>query len=329
MIKRSTIFYFCPDFPQPSGGIKTLYRHVWRLNQLGFNASIVHQKAGFTLDWHRYAVPVTWLEQKPTFRPQDVLVFPEVMIHTIRHTSHFQAKRVVFALSWQPAYSRLKAGERWQDHGISQVLTKSPTVKKFLAWSMEIEATLIPEFVDPDLYRYAPPEKKNKICYLTRKDQSGSWLQGVFMRKGAPFSNFEWKVLRQMNESTYASHLREARVYVATNLQEGMHVSILEAMASGALVVGFSGVGGRDYMVGTGAKQNCVLVENGDLLALGKALEQILRQLSQDPQAYEGIIRRGCLTSDLFQDPQREEKALSTFFESVQQQPKANGARAI
>src|SRR5262245_31016929 len=124
------ILYFCPDFPQPSGGTKTLYRHVWRLRQLGFEAAIVHQRHGFTLTWHEYAAPVLWLEDRPTFGPADVCVFPEVMLDYIRQTQGFGGQRVVIALSWAPAYHRLRPGERWQDYGITQVITKSPLIKR-------------------------------------------------------------------------------------------------------------------------------------------------------------------------------------------------------
>lgn len=318
------IYYFCPDFPQPSGGTKTLYRHVWRLNQLGFQAAIVHQKSGFQLTWHDYLAPVLWLEEKPPFRPDDILIFPEVMIDTIRQTSHFQGTRVVFALSWLPQYSRLKPGERWQDHGIEHVITKSPTIQRHLAWSMEIESTLIPDFINPDLY-FQPSSrdedeqetnntKKNIICYTTRKDQSGAWLQGILTRKGSPNTDFSWMPLREMNEPTYAANLRKASIYLATTLQEGMHVSILEAMACGTLVVGYSGIGGEDYMVGEGAQQNCILVENGNLLSLGMALEQVLIDITSEPKVYESIVRQGRQTAKQYQDPQREEEALSGFF---------------
>ena len=74
----SRILYFCPDFPQPSGGIKTLYRHVQRLVEQGFDAWIVHQKRPFRVTWHGYAAPTMWLSERPQFRPQDILVIRQI-----------------------------------------------------------------------------------------------------------------------------------------------------------------------------------------------------------------------------------------------------------
>lgn len=310
------IYYFCPDFPQPSGGIKTLYRHVWRLNRLGFDAAIVHQKHGFTVDWHSYDVPVLWLQDRPPFTPQDVWVFPEVMADTVRKTSNFGGTRVVFALSWLPSYSRLRPGERWQDHGINHIITKSPTIQRHLRWSMEIDATLIPEFVDPDLY-HPNDEKSAQICYTTRKDQSGPWLQGVLERRSGATDQFSWVALREMNEATYAQNLREAQIYLATTMQEGMHVSVLEAMACGCVVVGYSGIGGADYMRGSGQEANALLVENGNLLQLGQRLEEVLADFHANPGKFESIIASGIETAKQYQDPEAEAVALKTFFEGL------------
>lgn len=311
----SRIFYFCPDASQPSGGIKTLYRHVHRLGHAGLDAYIVHQKQGFQLTWHGYDVPVVWLADRPQFAPDDVLVFPEVMLNYARQTQQFAGTRVVIALSWLPSYSRLQPGERWQDLGIQHVLTKSPHIQRFLQWSMDLETTLIPEFVDPIRYRHAPEQKRLEVTYMTRKDNSGEWLRGALTRKGSPFDRFSWTALHNMDEETYAAHLRRSAVYLPTTMQEGMNVSALEAMACGCLVVGYAGVGGGDYMVGAGATQNCILVDNGNLLALGQTLEQVLRQMHADRNHYANIVHNALTTAQRYQDAEAETRALTAFFQ--------------
>ncbi len=313
------IFYFCPDFPQPSGGVKTLYRHVDRLRQLGFEAAIVHQKRDFRLTWHGYDVPIVCLEDRPQFSSVDVWVFPEVMADMARQIHKLSApnqpaRRVVIQLSWAPAYNRLRPGERWQDLGIAHVLTCSPTIQRHLQWSMQCEATLIPEVVDGERYRPQAEEKLAQIAFTTRKDPSGEWLQGVLTGKGQPFNAFTWLPLRNMDEATYASHLRQSAIFVASTMQEGTHISVLEALACGCLVVGYAGVGGNDYLVGEGAGQNAILVENGNLLQLGQRLENVLRAWNADRQKFAPILENALATARCYQDPTAESEALREFF---------------
>ena len=310
----SRILYFCPDFPQPSGGIKTLYRHVQTLAEMGFDAWIVHQKAPFRVTWHGYEAPTLWLSERPRFAPQDILVIPEVMPQVMQQTARFSGERIVIALSWSPTYWNLPQGQTWSSFGIHRVITKSPLIQHYLRWSMGIKATLINEYVTPERYYDAAEAKRPKICYLTRKERSATWLHQVLHAKGEPFTGFQWMPLRELSEDEYARHLREATVYVTTNMQEGMNTSVLEAMACGCLVVGYSGVGGGVYMEPEGPSQNCILVENGNVPALGLKLESVLRDLAAEPEAHSQVTRNGLATARAYQNPADEAESLQSVF---------------
>jgi hypothetical protein len=307
------IFYFCPDFPQPSGGTKKLYRHVQRLVAAGVEAAIVHQRSGFRLDWHLYRAPVVALEDRPRFTTSDILVFPEIMLDMMRQTQGFGGQRAVIALSWLPTYAKLRPGERWSDHGIAHALTTSPHIRRHLAWSQGIDAALIPEYVDPTHYAYRRAEKQRQIAYLTRKDASGEWLSGVLARRQPALDAFAWQPLRNLDEAAYAQRMRAASLFVTTTLQEGMHVSVLEAMACGALVVGFPAVGGEDFMTSA----NSLPVENGNLLLLGQTLERALLDLLADPAHFDAHIAAAQATVRRFQDAKAETDALLAFFTAL------------
>jgi glycosyltransferase involved in cell wall biosynthesis len=311
------IFYFCPDFSPPSGGTKRLYRHVVHLNRLGFKAFIVHFRKGFSLTWHGYQVPVIWVEDQPTFLREDILVFPEGLVPLMKQTSHFNGSRVVIALNWGYVYKSLPLGENWKDYGIDQAMTPSRVIKHFLEWSMGIEVTLINNYIDISRYWYQPHKKKAKIAYMTRKDPSGEILRSIFQKKGGVFKAWEWMPLSDMSEDEYSQQLVESRIYLVTHIQEGIPTSALEAMASGCVVVGFSGIGGNDYMIGGGDKQNCFLVENGNFPELGKTLEQVIFQFENDTQIHDSLIARGIRTANQFEDFDREGVSLKRFFQSL------------
>ena len=120
--------------------------------------------------------------------------------------------------------------------------------------------------------------------------------------------------LRELSEDEYARHLREATVYVTTNMQEGMNSSVLEAMACGCLVVGFSGIGGGAFMRPEGPGQNCILVENGNVPELGRRLETVLRKLADQPVAFSGITENGLETAKAYQNAEDEANSLRSVF---------------
>ena len=311
------IFYFCPDFSAPSGGTKRLYRHVFQLNRLGLDAAILHHKRGFILTWHGYEVPVLWMEDQPVLEANDILVIPEGAPSFMEQTRHFENTRVVIALSWAYVYRNLPVEVTWKDYGITKAMTPSRFIKAFLEWSMDIDVTLIDDYVDPNKFFCNLKEKQEKITYMTRKNNMGDILQGIFASKGGLLSRYEWTSLRDFSEERYAAHLRESRLYLAASAEEGRNVSVLEAMASGCIVVGFSGLGGSDYMVASGKKQNCVLVENGDYLALGKSLERVVEELATDAHCYASLVQNAVETARGLADLDQEGRSLERFFRSV------------
>lgn len=308
------ICYFCPDFSPPSAGTRRLYRHVRHLNLLGYDASVVHQKKGFVLTWHGYRVPVIWIEDQPSFEKDDVLVFPEGMSTLMKETSHFPCIRIAIALNWAYIYSNLPRGENWRDYGISHVITPSPVIKDFLEWSMGMSVTLIANYVDLHKFSYRPEKKMPKISYMSRKDLSGEIIRTIFERKAGPHQKYQWTRLHDLTENQYAAELTTSALFLATSPQEGMPTSVLEAMAAGCLVLGFSGVGGNDYLVGEGQHQNCILIENGNYPALGKKLEDTLETLEDNPDAFLRLVTKGIETAQRFQNPEEEAKSLDACY---------------
>jgi hypothetical protein len=284
---------------------------------LGFEAYIVHAKRGFKVSRHGYEVPVLWLEDEFRFGQDDVMVISEGMAQIARQTQGVGCRRVMLPLSWAYIYPCLPPEEDWSSYGIVNVLTPSHAIKRFVQWSMGLEATVVEEFIDTARYAYCPSRKQNKIAYMARKSKHGDTLAMVCQRKRDCFHAYQWVRMRDLSEEQYAAELTTSRIYVATAPQEGSNVSALEAMSAGCIVVGFAGVGGRDYMCETGEGQNCVLVENEDLGALGVALEGVVRQLAVNPQSFDWVIQNAVATAARYGDFEKEGDNLRRYFEAL------------
>lgn len=99
--------------------------------------------------------------------------------------------------------------------------------------------------------------------------------------------------------------------------EEGLNVSVLEAMAAGALVIGFHGGGGQEHMIGSGPEQNCLLVDNGDPLSLGLSLENAIQNLLRNAAHYEQIQAQALISAQGFGDPATEQRHLVDFFQTI------------
>ena len=182
---------------------------------------------------------------------------------------------------------------------------------------MGVKVTLIANYVDLRKFTYRPDLKMLKISYMARKDLSGEIIRTIIEKKAGPHQTYRWARLHDLTENQYAAELGTSAVFLATSPQEGMPTSVLEAMAAGCLVLGFSGVGGNDYMVGEGHHQNCILIENGNYPALGKKLESALEILEDNPTAFQRLTANGIETAKRFQDPEEEANSLDAFYSSL------------
>lgn len=262
-------------------------------------------------------MPVLSLEAGAAFTADDVLVFPEGMTQYIKHTSDFPGKRVLIPLNWSYIYESLPPGEDWNDYGAINVMTPSKTIQNFVKWSMGIEAVLIDDFIDTKRYFYNPDQKNNKISYMPRKSTFGDQLNTIFHKKGGRCAQYEWVRLLDLSEDEYSHEIRTSKLYLTVTSREGANISVLEAMSAGCLVIGFSGVGGADFMIGHGDRQNCILIENDDLPAIGRAIEDVVARLDADPRSFDPIIRNGLATAKPLGDFEKEGACLARYFGSL------------
>ena len=72
-----TVYYLTPDFDEPSGGVRVMYRHVDALNAAGMPAAVLHSTRRFQCTWFEHNTRVT---DTTVTRPglRDLLVLPEI-----------------------------------------------------------------------------------------------------------------------------------------------------------------------------------------------------------------------------------------------------------
>jgi hypothetical protein len=276
MPSRRRILYACPDSPEPSGGVRRLYRHVEILNKHDLWASIVHASPGFRITWFEHNAPICYRSSLAELSQDDVLVIPEVMTSLMKEVEHSVATRVAIGLNWAYIYMALPAGEDWKSYGINHAIAGSQYEREFILKTMGINAHVLVSGIDSDLFRPAT-DKRLQIAFMPRKMSLGDAIFGAFRLKYPQLSHVPIVRIENQSHRGVAEVLSKAAIFVTATLVEGLARPPLEAMSAGCIVVGFAGRGSLEYMA---HKRNCYLAEDGDVFTAADYLAEAVQRVS-------------------------------------------------
>jgi glycosyltransferase involved in cell wall biosynthesis len=294
------------------------------LRDAGHDVSLVlRERAGWRPD--SQALPEIDFEDA-NLGPGDIWVVPEGWVNALAPGLRAGSRCLVYVQNWAYLFSGLPQGVDWRSLSVSFMAVSRP-VSWFIEQSLGVQAPILRPGIDLNVFK-APANKPETltVAYMPRKNKAlAEQIKAVTQARGR-FSP-AWLEIQGMDQAGVATALSESHVFLATGFPEGCPLPPLEAMASGAIPVGFAGFGGWDYMrqaapgryvpecpmdsVGWGGNgffcpDNDVL---GASLALENALElwsaggspltEVLNSCSRTAQAY-GLVPQRKATLDFW-----------------------------
>lgn len=298
---KTTLYYVCPDIPEPVGGIKQLYRHVEILNRHGYQAFILHKKQGFSVQYFEHTAKIAYNEkifeqlegtakepmtEELFIKAGDVLVIPEVYGLRIAEAAKGRLK-VIFNQNVHYTFLGYPV----------DLNTPEPSYK-----NRDVAATLVISEHSLDSMNYVFPEqcvrrlynginesvfnygekKKPKIAFMTRKIPAEVQQVINLLKYREAAQDFDLVIINGMHEREVADALKESLIFLSFSHQEGCPLPPLEAMACGCVVVGYAGFGGREYF----KSEFCYPVPDGDVMAFVKTIERVLEDYKRDPAEF-------------------------------------------
>ena len=291
------ILYLAPDHTEPSGGVRTIYRHVELLTDAGLDAAVWHYGAGFACEWFPTKAPVV---TGPTHAmgAGDLLVVPEVFVlagvdpapgcrKVIYNQNHFYTFDNAPAdgyVDWQP---------------LPSVWTSSRTSQEVLArLHPRLPVRIVPYSVDHDLF--APAQRRErKVAWMPRKRGREGALLGALFAADERFADVTLISIDGRTEAETAAELATTSVFVALGHEEGFGLPIVEALAAGCAVVGYAAGGGAELFAAPGTYQ----VTDADVLAI---VEQVAALLAAPPSDAERATYRAWTQARYAEDGQRD-----------------------
>ncbi|MCA3339319.1 MAG: hypothetical protein INF90_12425 [Roseomonas sp.] len=273
------ITYLCPAVNNAVGGIKVIYKHSEMLTKCGISSSVYHPRnPDFMCTWFDHNTTIR--RNRPLVTGEDFLVIPEMWalffgdrcLKTNTDYAIFVQNGYLLELGVPPQqYERLKT---IYENARVLMSISTDTTEAICAAYPKLDRSLIHRLLPHISQSFRPAKKEKIISYMPRKlpehARKMSFFLSEYMRDG-------WKLvpINNMTESETAEVLGRSSIFLSFCDQEGCPLPPLEAALSGALVIGYTGQGAKEYF----CEPNFWPIENGNFIAFVHAVEQSMRNI--------------------------------------------------
>lgn len=297
---------------RPVGGVKMHYIHCMQLREQGYDAValVMGPRDG---NFFGFDVPTVSIKEVGyRLEPHDVVVSTEYLPYDGLRFSG--ATRVVFVQNWINVKRRLKpadANKSYLELGYQRVLVCGSFLQSYLRTEMGIDSSVVTNGIDHQVFYEdeAVREPGRILCLPRKKPHDLAKIQGLVRQKVA---GAQFVAVDGLSENEIAAEYRKSDIFLATGYPEGFGLPALEAMRSGAAVVGFSGQGGLEFMH---HERSALIADDGDC---EKAAEHLVRVLL-DPNLKEKLRSGGREVSKKYSLLNMKAELLSFFGELEQQ----------
>ncbi len=308
--------FLCSDRSSASGGAAVIYDMVFLLNQLGYDAAILHNSPNGGYPDYPNQVPTFYTRKvwkalfrysRPTEkirmakqrlasqgksipplveRPNDVIIAPEYLLAETMEA--FEGSQIAvfiqnpfglmmsFHRATQRGYSPQTAVKYWL--GIADVCRSHTSM-------LGLEPTAIfPVSMKPHEFPYKQ-EKQKLITYMPRKRPWEAALIEEALNRRGNLQGYRVEALHNIPRAKVAERLADSRIFISLLHQEALGFPAAEAMSAGCIVVGFDGLGTAEYF----DQSTGVPITEGDVASLVHAVEETIAEYETDPTRLDAM----------------------------------------
>jgi len=209
-----------------------------------------------------------------TLNVEDFLLIPEGFPNIMEKTAQIPCKRIVLAQSWYYILNSLNMNQKWQHFGIKDVISVSDGITEYLNAVMPgLSIKQYSQSIDRKIFKSVDSTEKNPVIVFTPGRTSDAVIKTynvikTFYAFNPQFAWIRFDELKGLSKEDYAERLGAASICLYTDEIAGFGTMPLEAMAMGTHVVGWTPLGGKEYM----KAQNGFWANNGDVFQLAELL---------------------------------------------------------
>ncbi|HEV2531027.1 glycosyltransferase [Phenylobacterium sp.] len=262
------------------GGHKMILRHVETLRDLGFDAVAYTGKTNTIPAWFEHRAPI--VVAGPVNPARDQLVLPDDAVNTMRQMSATGHRPVIFVQNhYAFAAGPMEMVDLYPPQRAPHFLGVSEAIGGMLR-RLYPQATveIVPAFADERVFRPAAAKGPGVAASPRKRPLEADVIRNLLGALHSRHAELPWRILKDASERETAQAFGEASLFLSLSRLEGLGMTPLEAMASGCVCAGFTGVAGRDYATADNGfwvgENDCeaateALAQAADLVAAGGA----------------------------------------------------------
>ena len=246
----------------------------------------------------------------------DVLVVPEIFAGSLAKIAPGIPK-VIFN---QNAYFTFRGWpmEGWQGtapYSLSEVMAVFAVSKDNLEYLRYAFPNLNAYRIHYGIDRIFSPNwpKRRALAYMPRKNAEDVVQVLNILRGRGALEGWELVAIDALPEQEVARRLGGCAAFLSFGNPEGCPLPPLEAMASGCVVVGYHGRGGREYFDPAFSYP----VEVGDIIGFVRAVEEMLHKEKAEPGTLERQGRKAVQFVQANYSPEREAAGIVEAWQSI------------
>lgn len=296
-------YLFMPPLPKISGGMAVILRLAEHLRAAGVDAVLVRREGRGSYPQSPQVPVLAWDEVR--LASSDLWLVPEGWPNALLPGLQVGARCVVYVQNWAFLLGNLPGGDRAWNRLPVEFLAVSDPVAWFVEQATGCKSALLRPGIDLELFHpplIPRPSSPLRIAWMPRKNVAfAKQIRSLVEARGL-LPRVEWVEIHNLSQEAVAEAFRTAHIFLATGFPEGCPLPPLEALASGCVVAGFTGLGGWDYMRQAGTFPgaftpwwplrvvpfggNGCYVADADVTAAAFALEHAVRLVVEGDDAF-------------------------------------------
>jgi hypothetical protein len=245
--KDFQILFLTPDVKgTPRASIAEIYNHAKELINLGYKASILHEKNDYTkvgpwLGEEYDNLPHSSIEEvggQLKVGPQDFMIIPELFGNVLQQIEKMPCKKIILSQAYDYILDMLPPGASWSTYGVNSFITTTETIKQEINKLFPLTTGYIVNPSIPSYFKNEDKLKKPIIAIMCRDDRTTSKIVKSFYLKYPLYSFVTFRDIKNMSRQELANVLNDYFLSVWVDETSSFGTFPIESMRCGTPVIG-------------------------------------------------------------------------------------------